>query len=382
MKASPLLLLSSSSLLILAAGAVVACGSRGDDTPKTNGDNEIIGGVDAKSASLDAVGALMYRDPQTQQLQELCTATLIGERAVLSAKHCAVQLGQTAADAGVPAQPTETRFIDAWQMFFAIGPDTKAPKRLVPLESVSLCSDYDGGWIGMGCDFSVYRTKEAVTDVKPLKVAPATLAADAVGKKLTAVGYGAQNVAETQLGTRKAGTLTLRAVEGQPLHVLFPTIDAFDDAIKKDEGNALVLNSTEAIRQIYDMQLKPGYEVFLGAVDGDAQVCHGDSGGPLLMNVDGELVIQGVASAVGLSGARLPCNMGAIYAVPGPAAQKLVDEALHDPCDGVPANGRCEGDVAVRCTNADEGPRRVTRTDCAGLAAHCVEPDGGVVACE
>jgi hypothetical protein len=99
------------------------------------------------------------------------------------------------------------------------------------------------------------------------------------------------------------------------------------------------------------------------------------------------MVIQGVASGLGLSGGRLPCNMGAVYAVPGQSAQDLIKASLTDPCDGVPALGRCEGDVAVRCTNADEGPRRVTRTDCAGLLQHCSggEVDAGdagaVVSC-
>jgi S1-C subfamily serine protease len=120
------------------------------------------------------------------------------------------------------------------------------------------------------------------------------------------------------------------------------------------------------------MQLKAGYEAFVGGAQGDAQVCFGDSGGPLVANVNGELVIQGVASGLGLGGVKLPCNMGAVYAVPGPAAQQLIKDALTDPCDGIPALGRCEGDVAVRCTNPDEGPRRAVRTDCSGLLQHCV----------
>lgn len=365
--------------LITASAFAFACSSPpSNDESATPASSDIIGGVDAKSARLDAVGAILYRD-QNGALQELCSATLIGKQQILTAKHCAVSFQQVAASDAGPAGLSETRYIDTLSLFFAIGWDARAAARTVPLDGVTLCNEYNGGWIGNGCDFSVYHLASPVTDIKPLRLASTTLDDASLNKRFIAIGFGAQNVAETAIGTRKAGSVTLRATHGAPLHTLFP-LDAFTTAVEKDEGAALAINSADALKQIYDMELKAGYELFVGAAPGDVQVCHGDSGGPLLANVNGELVIQGVASAVGLSGARLPCNMGAIYAAPGPAAQQLVKDALTDPCEGIPAFGRCDGDVAVRCTNPDEGPRRVVKTDCAELLQHCAggnDADGG-----
>jgi hypothetical protein len=42
-----------------------------------------------------------------------------------------------------------------------------------------------------------------------------------------------------------------------------------------------------------------------------------------------------------------------------------------DPCDGIPRAGVCLGDVAFRCTDANEGPRRLVAADCAILEQAC-----------
>ncbi len=355
------------SLLLMACA-----GSKGGEP--TTGSNDVIGGVDAKSASLNAIGALVYKDPATGQLQELCTGTLISKDAVLSAKHCAVQFtaAEAAPDSG-PQQIVETRFIDQWEMFFAIGFDS-AQARLVKLSKVDLCTDYDGGTAQLGCDVSVYRTAEPINDVTPLGVASAHPAADVVGQRFTAVGYGIQNETQTKLGTRKAGSLTVRATTGAYLPTLYPTLDAFGTALTKYEGAAFVSNNADAISQIYASTLKDGYEMFAGGGENDAQICFGDSGGPLVQKVDGKLVVVGVASTVGISGAKLPCNVGAVYATFGPVAQDLIKSNLSDPCEGVTEQGKCDGDVAVRCTSADEGPRRLVKNDCAALLGRCVMP--------
>lgn len=358
-------------------GAIGACSS----TPSAQAEtDDLIGGVDAKSASLDAIGALMLKDPM-RGLTQFCTATLIAPRVVLSAKHCAVEKNLDAAEGGAPIF-VDTRFIDVYPIYFAIGPDSANPKRLVEAESVETCNLGDVGFMGLGCDVSVYHLKEAVDDVRPFKVATGSIGADAVGKPLSAVGYGNQDERGTVWGTRKAGTLTLRSVRGAPMHTLFPNVDGFLDAMRAAEGEAYVNNADASLRAFYDSTLLDGYEAFAGAAEGNAQVCGGDSGGPLLAKIDGELVVQGVASGT-VSGVRLPCKLGAVYGTFGPKAQELITRSMNDECDGIPAEGRCEGDVAVRCTTSIEGPRRVTRTDCSELLQRCVVPppssagDGG-----
>jgi secreted trypsin-like serine protease len=364
----------------VAIGSVVACSASAPSSSAT-GDSAIIGGVDAKSAALDAVGALMYKDPANGgALQLLCTATLIAPNVVLTAKHCALQRDVVPSDAGGAPQEVETRLIDAVEIYFAVGADARAPKRLVQAGSVATCNVANSGFMGLGCDVSVYHLKESITDIRPLKVTQTSVSADAVGRHMSAVGYGNQVQSGTQYGTRKAGTLTVRSVRGAPMQTLFPTVDGFIDAMREAEGEAYVDNQNASLREFYATPLLEDYEAFAGASDGDAQVCHGDSGGPLLAKINGELVVQGVASGV-VSGVRLPCKMGSVYAVFGPKAQELITRAVKDECAGVPAEGRCEGEVAVRCTTSNEGPRKVTRTDCSELLQRCIVPaasvDGG-----
>lgn len=375
-----------STLLVLLSSCAIACGAGPSDSSSTSDRDEIIGGVDAKSASLDAVGALVYDDAQAGGRQLLCTATLIAPDVVLTAKHCAIQKDLQAIDDAGATQVVETRFIDVLSISFAVGSDIGAPKRLVRAASVETCNVPNTGYMGLGCDVAVYRLEEKIEDIRPLEVAASAPSESAIGRRLVAIGFGNQVESATapKNGTRKLGNVTMRALTGAPMKVLFPSVEAYLDAMREAEGEAYVDNYDAILRQEYERPLLDGYEVFTGAAEGDVQVCHGDSGGPLLEKIDGKLVIQGVASGV-VSGVRLPCKFGAVYAVFGPKAQELVSRASSDPCEGIPAEGRCEGDVAVRCTDGSEGPRRVTRTDCSAALQRCIPgqadgSDGGAPA--
>jgi hypothetical protein len=166
-------------------------------------------------------------------------------------------------------------------------------------------------------------------------------------------------------------SLKLQATSGPGLHATFATYDAFAAFIDRTEGAGFVASQDAFYRQRYDQPLLDGYEAELGGADGNAQICHGDSGGPLLKAVDGKLAVYGVASTV-VSGVKQVCeNAGGVYATFGPDAQTLFAEITHDPCESLPAAGTCEGDVAVRCSRSDEGARRVLRTDCSLLAQRC-----------
>jgi len=364
---------------LVTIASAVAC-SKADDqqqdvTPSADdGSNDIIGGVDAKSASLDAVGALVYRAAPGQPANQLlCSATLIGPRHVLTAKHCATQLSEAAlADGGPSGQLVEQRFIDILpDLQFAIGSDIQAPKRLLALEAVDTCMEPQVG-SDLGCDVAVYRLKEAVTDIQPLPVATASIGPDEVGKKMIAIGYGNQaSTGPARNGTRKLGSITARAVTGAPMKSMFPTFEEFLNKMRTQEGEVLVNSNTSIYQEYYDRPLIDGYEAFFGGQDNDVQACHGDSGGPLLAKVDGKLIVKGVASRV-VSGVRVACSVGTTYATFGANAQTLVKNQLNDPCEGIPAEGKCEGDVAIRCTNADEGERRVTKTDCSDVLLRCI----------
>lgn len=325
-------------------------------------ESDIIGGVDARSAKLDAIGTIGTKDWEGKY-DFFCTATLIAPKVVLTAKHCAA------------AGPGQTPRLAGEKIYFAVGWNVDEPKQVVEAVDVLLSPLDDGGMVKFGSDVAVYILAEAVKDVTPMPYAAAHLAADQVGKTFTAVGYGVQDRNRT-VGTRKAGSLTLQAVEGQPMHRLFPTKDDLVASMLAVEGQAWVDANQARLAEFYDFTLIPGHEAYLGMGKTDAQPCSGDSGGPLVASLDGKLQVVAVVSG-SFKGATYPCStVGEAYATLGDKAQTILASAT-GPCEGVPVEGRCEQfTVAVRCVSDAEGPQKVTRTDCGLLGQGCEMVEG------
>lgn len=260
-----------------------------------------------------------------------------------------------------------------------VGADSRSPKQVVKAVDVLLSPLDEGGMVKFGSDVAVYILEKPVEGVTPLPWLRAHLGADQVGKKLTAVGYGIQD-RERNSGTRKAGTVTLQAVEGQPMHVLFPKKEDFLAHMTKHEGAEWVASSQARLDEFYDFALLPGHEAYLGLGENDAQPCSGDSGGPLVQKLDGKLTVVGVVSG-SFKGRTYPCStVGEAYATLGEKVQPMIDSAT-GPCEGVPVAGRCElGDLAVRCVSTSEGPQKITKIDCTELNQTCGVVDG-VAAC-
>ncbi len=345
--------------------SLTAIGCLGESEP-TSDEQDIVGGVDAKSAKLDAIGTVGTKDFDGNY-DFFCTATLIGPKVVLTAKHCATY------------GPTETPRLANEKIYFAVGADVKEPKQVIEAVDVLLAPINEGGFIQYGSDVAIYILAEPVKDVTPMPWAKAHLDAASVGKTFTAVGYGVQDRDRTT-GTRKAGTLTLQAVEGQPLHALFPAKEDLYAHMAKYETKQWVEANTARLDEFYDFTLLAGHEAYLGAGKNDAQPCSGDSGGPLVQNIDGKLTVVAVVSG-SFKGATYPCStVGESYATLGDTVQPLIDLAT-GPCEGIPVAGRCEQfTTAVRCVSDAEGPQKVTRTDCSGLGQACEIVDG-VAAC-
>lgn len=348
-------------LSLALAALAVACADAAPGPGATTTDDNIIGGVDARGKALDAVG-YVYMMKSDGQPAGACSGTLIAPNLVLTAKHCVLT------DANNPQSATFVA--SGGQIHFRIGSDPRTSTRDVTANNVSTCAFSVGGTAGLGCDLAVLRLGEAITDVTPIPVATTPLTPELVGQTFTAVGFGTQDAASTIADKRKMASLTLQATTGPALHTLFPTYQDFATFIDHAEGAGFAASQGNYYQLRYDQPLLEGYEAQLGGANGNAQVCHGDSGGPLLKVVDGKLAVYGVASTV-VGGIKQVCeNAGATYAVFGPDAQALFNVAANDPCESVPTTG-CDGDVAVRCSRADEGERRIVRTDCSMLAQRC-----------
>ncbi len=354
---------------VLASCAIAACSSSASEPSGGELSDDVVGGVDAKSARLDAVGSLVLEANGAKS--PFCTGTLISPTVVLTAKHCTTQ----PADAATGAR--EALFTELGTVTFAIGFDAAAPRREVKAKSIDRAR-LDVGGIGFGADVAVYVLSEPIVDIAPLPIATTNLGEAELGKAFVAMGYGIRDRAGSA-GRRTMGNITLSSLDGKPYQQAFGTFEEFAASFAAS-GQPLTPAEEPAARALYDQPLLAGYEAFFAAKEGDAQVCSGDSGGPLLRKVDGKLTIFGVASWVPSKSEKAPCSRGQVYAVFGPSARELVTDALGTACGDVPVAGRCEGAVAVRCVSTDEGTPRVTRTSCEDVDQACGIVDG-VAAC-
>ena len=121
--------------------SVTAIGCLGESEPSTD-EQDIVGGVDAKSAKLDAIGTVGTKDYEGNY-DFFCTATLIGPKVVLTAKHCATY------------GPNEAPRLANEKIYFAVGADAKAPKQVIEAVDVILAPINEGGFIEYGGDVAL-----------------------------------------------------------------------------------------------------------------------------------------------------------------------------------------------------------------------------------
>lgn len=348
----------SSLLVAMAVGGVsiaVAC-SRGAPNDNASSD-DIIGGVEATGAKLNAIGSVGHKVGDAG-FDYFCTATLIAPDLVLTAKHCATE-----------GPPGNHRYLDDGEVYFAVGPDSTKPLSMVKAKTVVISPVDEGGFVKYGSDVAVYVLESPITDVKPMRFARSALARDQVGKIFTAVGFGVRD-RESNSGQRRAGAVTLRAAEGKPMQVMFGNKEAFLGYLREKEDDAYIAANQAKLDEFWEFSLLGSYEAYLGLGKDDAQPCSGDSGGPLVRKGDdGELEVVAVVSG-SFKGWKYRCSLlGESYATFGPKVQDMIRDTIA--CKGVAIDGSCEGTVAVRCVSDAEGPQKVTRTDCGLINQVC-----------
>ena len=340
---------------LLSTAALAACAVEDRATTGYSSD-EIIGGVPASSQRLDAIGTLADVLP-SGKVDFFCTGTLISPTVVLTAEHCIEGL--------VPEKTV-----------FAIGADADHPRGIYRVRAAVAETSIptDVGFVGLGADVAVVHLAEPVTAVAPM--AFAKFDPSLVGRRFSLVGYGARNN-DFDSGKRMAGSLTLSAVAGRVYEIVFGTFENFVAHLPDlyPEG---VPDDLDPAFEFEDFRLDEGLDAWFGGRPGDANTCFGDSGGPAITTVNGVPTIMAVVSG-GFGSAAQVCDFGGAEAILGPVALDFVQREIACPLVG--ATGTCDGDVAVRCSVAGEGPRRLLRTDCSTLLQTCGRDAAGAIAC-
>lgn len=298
---------------------LAGCSSETDAS--TAPDQDIINGVDATSDEYNAIGLLVIVG--NDHTQALCTGTLIAPNVVLTAKHCAMKN---------PSQEGSQTNVENGKVYFLVGPNGQHPVAGAQASEATPSHLFQGGFTSLGSDVALYTLAQPITTVEPLKVADATPGQADVNTPFIGIGYGVQD-AQGHTGTRKMGQVTLRAVTGAPAPLAFPTADAYLASVIANIPATTTLTDEQkaGIKAGYTRPMSDSYEVYVGGAAGDSQICHGDSGGPLLRKENGKYVVHGVASTTMAQTGQV-CKSGGMYAVFGASTRELIAEKIGDHC--------------------------------------------------
>ena len=289
-----------STLAAASLAATTACAFDDDLAPEVGEvDEELIGATPAPSTAFDAIGTIaMDRSPEPNTY---CTGTLVAPKLVLTSEMC-------------------VELITADKTFFIVGKNSnEAPRRAFKVTRIAIERSTTGGVFNRGMDIAVLHLEKPVDGVTPLPLAD--LKPSHVGRRFRAFGFGFDE--QNRIAVRRSGETTLLGIRGKVWELTFGSVEEFLDrgarqlfpTLDPDDAEDRV----ELTKRYERHKLIDGAEAWFSGRSGDAQLCHGDQGGPMTTTINGKLTVLGVGSWM------FQCKFGSAYTAVTPALRSFVD---------------------------------------------------------
>lgn len=285
----------------------------------------IIGGVPADQDEYAAVGSLKIEGDESV----LCTATLISSRWIVTAGHCAEIFAGS-------EEEGSAELVGPERFEFRLGFDFQAPVFKTTLKR----------WVGGGAvgeEPLDVAFGELTTPVPLGELGVRVLAMDSQDwdkQDLSApyflIGYGSQDPFSDQVlpltNKRQLARFHVTSTSGNALLQLFGSEKALEQYLNQFHPMSIEASSLDAI--IFNGNLIPEYTVHAWDPRGRENLndiaepqggwqgsCFGDSGGPLIRDVDGQLKLVGIVSQ-GMD--RICSPLGTKFTVFGPALLEII----------------------------------------------------------
>lgn len=218
----------------------------------------IIGGDAASISDYPSLAPLLvtqYAGQRSQYQRQYCAGNFITERWVLTAAHCMFDSNYNQAD------PTDISLL-------ANVTDLAEGGEELAVASINVHPDYSVGVVDSANDLALIELEEDA-DVTPMSLYVGELPA---GTSAWLAGWGATEYSET--------TFEASGYPTELMDVAVPVV-SLDDCNAAFESSGVVVDSSQ---------------ICAGLEEGGKDSCAGDSGGPLMVEVNGQLAQAGIVS--------------------------------------------------------------------------------------